>query len=149
MNNATYPSEDEIIHQRFTAYVIAAIRNQKTSWLSKKSKDAKMLVSLEEMLEYGEFDPAFIAEGFDEENERLWDNSITLESIICNDKLLIGILKLSERERKILNLHLIQKMKHGEIADFLGLKRNTVEQAYSRLIKKLRLHMKGVRDEEF
>jgi RNA polymerase sigma factor (sigma-70 family) len=55
----------------------------------------------------------------------------------------VGILKLSDRERRILNLRMIRKMKHSEIADLLGLNSNTVEKAYERLIKKLRAHMGG------
>ena len=33
-----------------------------------------------------------------------------LEEVICSDQLLIAVLKLSDRERKILNLHLVHKM---------------------------------------
>jgi RNA polymerase sigma factor (sigma-70 family) len=134
-------SEDENIHNCFTAYVLTALRNRKTKYLVKKSRDERKTVSLEEMLAMPEVDPALIIPC--DELALILDNENTLESIICNDALLIGILKLSDRERKILNLRFIQKMKHAEIADLLGLKGKTVEKAYERLMQKLRTHMMG------
>ena len=71
-----------------------------------------------------------------------------LEEVICNDQLLVAILKLSDRERKVLNLHLVHKMKHAEIAAILGLRTNTVEQCYARTIKKLRRYMEEEGEDE-
>lgn len=146
-NKYTYLTEDENLHNRFTAYVVTAVRNQKKWYLMKNAQDEKMVVSLDEMLETHAADPAFIV--FFDELDQLFESESTLEDIICNDMLLIAILKLSDRERRILNLRLIRKMKHSEIADLLGLNLKTVEKAYERLIKKLRMHMRGGRDEEF
>jgi len=143
----TYQTEDESLHNLFTAYVVTAIRRQKAQYLMKKSREQKMVVSLDEMLESNMVDPALIT--FFDEMDRLFDSEATLENIICNDMLLIGILKLSDRERRILNLRLVRKMKHEEIADLLGLNKKTVEKAYERLIKKLRAHMRGEKGEEF
>jgi len=143
----TYQTEDESLHNLFAAYVVTAIRRQKARYLMKKSREQKMVVSLDEMLESNMVDPALIT--FFDEMDRLFDSEATLENIICNDMLLIGILKLSDRERRILNLRLVRKMKHEEIADLLGLNKNTVEKAYERLIKKLRAHMRGEKGEEF
>jgi len=143
----TYQTEDESLHNLFTAYVVTAIRRQKAQYLMKKSREQKMVVSLDELLESNKVDPALIT--FFDEMDRLFDSEATLENIICNDMLLIGILKLSDRERRILNLRLVRKMKHEEIADLLGLNKKTVEKAYERLIKKLRAHMRGEKCEEF
>jgi RNA polymerase sigma factor (sigma-70 family) len=137
-------NEDKAVENRFTAYVITAIRNQKIMYSMKNAKDIRFLQSLDEMLDHG-LHPQPLVVGF-EEYEQMLDGKSALESVICNDKLLIAILKLSDRERRILNLHLIHKMKHGEIADLLGLRQNTVEKAYSRLIGKLRGHMRGEGD---
>ncbi len=134
-------SEDENVHNRFTAYVLTALRNRRTNYLVKKSRDERNTVSLEEMLAMPEIDPALVIPC--DELALILDNESTLESVICNDALLVGILKLSDRERRILNLRFIQKMKHAEIADLLGLNGKTVEKAYERLIKKLRAHMGG------
>ena len=141
----TYQTEDESLHNLFTAYVVTAIRRQKAQYLMKKSREQKMVVSLDELLESNKVDPALIT--FFDEMDRLFDSEATLENIICNDMLLIGILKLSDRERRILNLRLVRKMKHEEIADLLGLNKKTVEKAYERLIKKLRAHMRGEKGE--
>ena len=143
----TYQTEDESLHNLFTAYVVTAIRRQKAQYLMKKSREQKMVVSLDELLESNKVDPALIT--FFDEMDRLFDSEATLENIICNDMLLIGILKLSDRERRILNLRLVRKMKHEEIADLLGLNKKTVEKAYERLINKLRAYMRGEKGEEF
>jgi RNA polymerase sigma factor (sigma-70 family) len=137
-------SEDENIHNRFTAYVVTALRNQKMQYMMKQSRYERQTVSLDEMLEMPEI-PAALMAPFDDMVNML-DNDSALESIICNDTLLTGILKLSDRERRILNLRMLHKMKHAEIADLLGLNLKTVEKAYERLIKKLRVHMGGVTD---
>lgn len=84
---------------------------------------------------------------YEDEVERIFRNG-ALEEVICNDQLLVAVLKLSDRERKILNLHLVHKMKHAEIAAILGLRTNTVEQCYSRTIKKLRRYMEEEGEDE-
>jgi RNA polymerase sigma factor (sigma-70 family) len=139
-------SEDESVHNRFTAYVVTALRNQKVKYLTRKSRYEKKTVSLDEMLAMPATDHALIAS--DDGIARILDSEDTLESVICNDALLIGILKLSDRERRILNLRMLQKMRHAEIADLLGLNVKTVEKAYERLIKKLRAHMGGDKSNE-
>ena len=135
--------DDERLHGQFTAYFITALRRSKTKYLIKKHPDRQNVVSLDELLERpsGERLPepliTYPADGISLED--------ALEEVICNDKLLMAILKLSDRERKILNLHLVHKMKHAEIASILGLRKNTVEQAYARTIRKLRGDMEGGR----
>ena len=138
--------DDERLHGQFTAYFITALRRRKTKYLMKKHQDRQNVVSLDELLErpLGERLPealiTYPTDGFSLED--------ALEDIICNDKLLVAILKLNDRERKILNLYLVHKMKHAEIASILGLRKNTVEQAYARTIRKLRHDLEGGRQDE-
>lgn len=135
--------DDERLHAQFTAYFITALRRSKTKYLMKKHRDRQNVVSLDELLERpsGERLPepliTYPADEFSLED--------ALEDIICNDKLLVAILKLNDRKRKILNLRLVHKMKHAEIASILGLRKGTVEQAYIRTIRKLRRDLEGGR----
>lgn len=139
-------AEDERLHNQFTAYILTALRRRKAKYLAKYFLDRRMVTSLDELLDRQEELPGepldkSLAVYEDEVEQILREGA--LEEVICNDQLLIAILKLSDRERKILNLHLVHKMKHSEIAAILGLRQNTVEQCYSRTIKKLRRYMEG------
>lgn len=143
-------AEDERIHNQFTAYFLTALRRRKAKYLAKYYEHQRMVTSLDELLDRQEELPG---EPLDEKLTFYQDEvdfilrEGALEEVICSDQLLVAILKLSDRERKILNLHLVHKMKHAEIAAILGLRQNTIEQCYSRTIKKLRRYMEGEEDE--
>ena len=128
-------AEDERLHNQFTAYFLTALRRRKGKYLMKYYEHQRMVTSLDELLDR------------QEEVERILRDG-ALEEVICSDQLLIAVLKLSDRERKILNLHLVHKMKHAEIAAILGLRTNTVEQCYARTIKKLRRYMEEEGEDE-
>ena len=134
---------DEQVYHAFTKYVQLAIEGGKKNYIAKKYRS--QMLSLDELLEKD--DSLLAAE--DPEFELVLDHMESLEQVICNDALLVAILRLSDRERRIMNLRLLHKMKHREIADLLGITSNTVEQSYARSIKKLREYMKEGRDEKF
>lgn len=138
-----YGQTDEQAYASFTNYVKKAIEGGRKRYIAKKYRSK--MVSLEELLSRD--DPALAVE--DPELELVLDNMESLEQVICNDALLVAILRLSDRERRIMNLRLVHKMKHREIADLLGVTTNTVELCYARSIKKLREYLKEDRDEEF
>lgn len=147
----TEDAEDERLHNQFTAYFLTALRRRKAKYLMKYYEHQRMVTSLDELLDRQEEMPGgsldkSLAVCEDEVEHILRDWA--LEEVICNDQLLVAILKLSDRERKILNLHLVHKMKHAEIAAILGLRQNTVEQCYSRTIKKLRRYMEEEGEDE-
>lgn len=142
-NTYVNQNEDEIL-ARFTGYVTTALRNGKIRYLSRKSRDSRNL-SLDELLDHVDepdiqSDPELITyNSFDS----LCNNEATLEDMISNDSLLIAILKLNDRERRIINLYLLQKMKVSDIADLLDMKKKTAERCYERAIKKIRSHLEG------
>lgn len=149
-NIQTEEAEDERLHNQFTAYFLTALRRRKAKYLLKYYEHQRMVTSLEELLDRQEELPGEPLDEkltFHQDEVDLIFQEGALEEVICGDQLLVAILKLSDRERKILNLHLIHKMKHAEIAAILGLRQNTVEQCYSRTIKKLRRYMEGEEDE--
>lgn len=142
----TYPAstEDDLLHGRFTAYVVAAVRNNKIRYLTKKNRN-RMELSLDDLLEHVtetdlQADPSLVSDNL---IDGILEEKLELEQLICNDALLIALLTLNERERRILNLHLLQKMKFGEVANLLDLKKKTVEKCYERAIKKIRKHFEG------
>lgn len=134
-------TEDQNIQNCFTAYIIKSFRNQRIQYWKKQQREAKRLVSLDEMLEQPKDNSSLIIP-FDN-MERLVDKENSLENVICNKALLACITNLSERDRKIINLRIIYNMKHTDIAKRLGIKAKTVEKAYERLIKKMRTSLEG------
>lgn len=132
---------DDELYAQFTKYVKRAIEGCRAKYIKKCFHVRATSASLEELLA-GE-DPILAAD--DPELELVLDNMESLEQMICNDALLVAILRLSDRERRVMNLHLVHKMKHREIADLLGVTVNTIELCYARSIKKLREYLKEER----
>ena len=138
-------NEDEV-HYRFTAYVVTAIRRSKMRYLVKKRKYESVLLSLDQLLEdsgdWIQLDADSMADStYSTDFQEIFETG-ALEEIIGNDALLAAVLKLCDRERKILNLRLLQDMKHEEIGDLLGIKKATAEKCYQRALAKLRAYMK-------
>jgi len=131
-------NKDSKLRNEFTAYVEKAIWRTKAKYLYKKYEYEREMLLLDK-LEWDKFvdTTELVPFSFDEIDEESIINSIE------NDNLLISILKLSEKERKILNLHAVYKMKHIEIADTLGLSKTAVEKKYQRTIEKIRKDMRG------
>lgn len=144
-------AEDERLHNQLTAYFLTALRRRKGKYLMKYYEHQRMVTSLDKLLDRQEEMPGGPLDKnlavYEDEVERILRDG-ALEEVICSDQLLIAVLKLSDRERKILNLHLVHKMKHAEIAAILGLRTNTVEQCYARTIKKLRRYMEEEGEDE-
>jgi len=135
---------DSDVRNVFTAYVTKSLSRCKIKYLSKKYEYEKEFLFLDKV-EWDKFvdKTELVPFSFDEMDEQSIIDSIE------NDNLLISILKLNEKERKILNLHAVYKMKHFEIADILGMRKNAVEQCYRRLIMKIKDDMRGENDEQF
>jgi len=130
--------KDSDVRNVFTAYVEKALSRCRVKYLYKKYEYENEFLFLDKV-EWDKFvdETDIVPFSFDEINEESIINSIE------NDNLLISILKLNEKERKILNLHAVYKMKHLEIADILGMSKNAVEKNYQRAIEKIRKEMRG------
>jgi len=131
-------NKDSKLRNEFTAYVEKAIWRTKAKYLYKKYEYEREMLLLDK-LEWDKFvdTTELVPFSFDEIDEESIINSIE------NDNLLISILKLSEKERKILNLHAVYKMKHMEIADTLGMSESAVQKNYQKNIEKIRKEMRG------
>ena len=132
----------QIFDEGLIQYVEKALSRCRVKYLYKKYEYENEFLFLDKV-EWDKFvdETDIVPFSFDEIDEESIINSIE------NDNLLISILKLNEKERKILNLHAVYKMKHLEIADILGMRKNAVEQCYRRLIKKIKDDMRGEIDE--
>ena len=137
-------ANDADVRNVFTAYVESAISRCKTRYLYKKYEYEKEMLLLDK-LEWDKFvdTTELVPFSFDEMDEESIIDSIE------NDNLLISVLKLSEKERKILNVHAVYKMKHSEIADILEMSQSSVQKSYQRTIAKIKNDMRGGFNEKF
>lgn len=136
-NIETCQTEDDRIQNQFTAYLCKTIHGTRQRFLMQRHNNVQSWEEFDDSLfERGELCSSSLFAESMEDKVPVTDKN--LEDMISSNALLLGILKLSERERKVLYLHTICHLKHREIADFLGLKEPTVKQCYSNLIRKLK-----------
>ena len=137
-------ANDTELRNVFTAYVVKALERAKVRYLVKKYEYERKIILFDsfegdKFAENVDLVP-FSFEDFKEQN---------IIDSIENDSLLISILKLKEKERKVLNLHAVYKMKHTEIADILGVSVSSVEKTYQRVLAKIKDDMRGNKNGKF
>ena len=125
-------SEDDILHNRFTAYLITALRNRKTQYLRQKYK----LQILELSLDTPELLSELLSDG-----ELL--TGLPVIDILENCTLQKALSQTKERELHILFARVLYGQPFADIADELGLKVKTVTSIYYRLIERLRTELRG------
>lgn len=140
-NHYAQLTEDENAQNRFTAYLIKALSGRRNRYLKNKAAQER-IISLEEIT----FAEDLQDESAIEEIEQVGCMD-DLESMLSSDRLLIAVLSLSERERQVLNMRLVQEMKNRQIAEALGMSISGIEKCYARMMFKLRKRMGGGNDE--
>ena len=122
-NNIT---EDEILQNQFTAYVSLAIRRQRMHYIQKKKRidDTELLFSPLHTSIPVEDDP--------------------FEKLLEYDALRNALHQLREKEREIVLARVIEEKPFTEIAQEMGITYKVVTQLYYRVMKRLKVHMKGV-----
>ena len=125
---------DDVLQNRFTAYLLTAVQRKKTEYVNRKNNQAHLRI-LEECIT--------IESGFDLEQEALKD--IPLQFKLQNDDLLHAITQLSDRERYVFFKRTVDEENYTEIARALGMSYKSVAAVFYRTLDKLRKIMKGNR----
>ncbi|MDE6774863.1 MAG: sigma-70 family RNA polymerase sigma factor [Ruminococcus sp.] len=74
----------------------------------------------------------------DEETERIPDSSVNVENVIIQDSMASLTEKLSDSDRKIIELRFNEQMPWREVAEHLSLTETTVRKRFERARKKLK-----------
>ncbi len=135
-NNNQGQTEDEILQNKFTAYVAIAVRRKKQAYLSKLFKYQEMICTLEE-LDREEFSQS--------ESSAL--DGLPIFMRLQNEALLDALLTLSDREQFIFLNYALQKKSLTDLSLELGLSYKGAAAVYYRATQKIRKRMMGGKNE--
>ena len=126
-------SEINVLQNKFTAYLLKAIRRQKCDYHKKRIRQQAHEVLIDcqvrEPIDEGTFDPMM--------------DSLSPMMQIEDLALLQALNRLTIRERYILFEHILNERSYEELAKPLGLRYSGVSTAYRRIIQKLRKELGG------
>lgn len=124
--------QDEILLNRFTAYLLSGVQRRKAQYIDSKVKEQQISVLIEERA---------VDKTFDLEQETL--QGIPLYMRLQNEKLYASLGQLSERERYVFFNRALDERSLDELASELGLSYKGVAAIYYRAIQKIKKKMKG------
>jgi len=134
-NRNTGTSEDEILQNEFTAYLLVAVQREKKAYLEKRDRRYRIEVSVEDLEHlYCQYEADFY-------------NHLPLMQQIENLFLLRALIEAGERDRYIFLAHVLGRRKFAELGAELGISHKAVSNAYYRFIERLRRPMKEVKEE--
>ena len=142
----------ESVQNRFTAYLVAAVTNQRIHYMKYKKHLQEAEAVQSDLLEknYLDFDTQYHdyigtqTEFIMEDWERLEELLVMLES----EKLFKAVNRLKERERKLLFARVFGELTFAELGSKFGMKPKQAEMAYYYVIRKLRKELEA-RNGEF
>ena len=124
--------QDEIIQNRFTAYLLSAVQRRKAQYIDTLMKVQQTSTLIEETVMDIEFDL---------EGEA--SQGIPLYMRLQNEKLFLSLSRLTERERYVFFTRALDERSLDELASELGLSYKGVAAIYYRTIQKIKKSMKG------
>ena len=120
---------------QFTAYLLAAIRNYKRTYLKKYTDTMLLEQSLER---YTECSSSVTCEASELSGETDLFSGLPLAQQLENGRLLTALQHLGERERYIFLSKVLDEKSLSEIARTLGITYGAAAMSYHRTIKRLR-----------
>lgn len=127
-------SENDILQNQFTAYLLTAVKRHKVSYLRRSSRQK----SVETSLELKDLDLFFT------EDSDLFRTLSLLEQIE-NPMLHAALLQARERERYVFLTRALDERSFTELAQELGISYKAATHLYYRFLEKLRKQMGGDR----
>lgn len=125
-------TEDEILRNRFTAYLLTAIQRRRKDYLQHLMKN----MEIGGLLESREGD-----EYYDIEDEELAEMPLMMK--LENQELLLALQQLGERERYVLLNRVLEEKSFEMLSLELGLTYKGVSAIYYRAVQKVKKRMRG------
>lgn len=140
------------VQNRFTAYLVAAVINQRIHYMERKKQQQKVEAIQLDLLEnkYFDFDTQY-HDYIGEQTEFIledWKRHEELLFMLESEKLFRAVNRLKERERKLLFARVFGELTFAELGSKFGMKPKQAEMAYYYVIRKLRKELE-VRNGEF
>lgn len=123
--------QDEILQNRFTSYLLAAVHRRRAQYIDEEVKAQKISSLMEERT---------IDSTFDLDEEAL--SEIPLYMRLQNEKLFWALSTLTERERYVFFACALEEKDYEKLATELGLSYKGVAAIYYRAIQKIKKKMK-------
>lgn len=123
---------DEILQNRFTAYLLSAVQRRRLAYLDAKVKECQISSLDEKICEDRKFDL---------DREALKNFPLLMK--LQNEKLFQSLDELSERERYVLFNRALDEKSFEKLGIELGLSYKGVAAIYYRTIQKVKKKMKG------
>lgn len=123
---------DEILQNKFTAYVATAVQRKKAAYIDSAMKSLQASLLIEETVTDNTFD--LEAEALKE---------VPLFMKLQNEKLFAALSELTERERYVFFNRALDEMSLEELACKLELSYKGVAAVYYRTVQKIKKKMKG------
>lgn len=141
----------DTVQNRFTAYLVAAVTNQRIHYMERKKFLKEMEAVQPDILEkkYLDFEEQYYGyvgeqtEFIMEDWERFEELMVMLES----EKLFKAVNRLKEHERKLLFARIFGELTFAELGKKFGMKPKQAEMAYFYIIRKLRKGLEAKKDE--
>lgn len=125
--------EAENLQNRFTAYLVTAVRRRKTAYLNQRNKVIQMEYHIDEE-----------RRNFESDVQRDLINELPLLMRLENDSLMCALKHLSERERYVFLGRALDETSFEELAAELGVSYKGVAAIYYRTIRKIQNYMREV-----
>ena len=125
--------EVEKLQNRFTAYLVTAVRRKRAAYMNQRNKLIQMEYAAE--LDNWNYQAGVYHDMFEE---------LPLLMHLENDRLFYALKYLNERERYIFLERVLNEMSFEELAAELGLSYKGVAAIYYRTVQKIKKQMKGM-----
>lgn len=125
--------EEEILRNRFTAYITSAVRRHRAAYIQKVQKHQLEISLIDAMLEDTPVNM---------EEKAMADVPLLMK--LENDSLARAMLQLSDRERQVFMARVLEERSFESLAEELGLGYKGVSAIYYRAIQKIKKHMREV-----
>lgn len=125
-------TEDEILRNRFTSYLMIAIQRRRKDYLQHQLRDMEIT---------GLMDSIEADEQYDIEEEALSEMPLMMK--LENQELLLALQMLGERERYVLLNRALEEKSFDMLSMELGMTYKGVSAIYYRAVQKVRNRMRG------
>ena len=125
-------NENEIIQNKFTAYLLRAVKRRRALYIEQAVHEAEAIEKAEE---------AFVEKPFDLEDEAFKDAPVYMK--LQNEKLYEALLQLSEREQYVFFNRVLDEKTFDQLAVEMGLSYKCVSTVYYRAVQRIKKRMRG------
>lgn len=125
-------NEDEIVQNKFTAYLLCAVKRRKALYIDQAVREMQVIEKMGD---------AFQEKEFILEDEAFKDAPVYMK--LQNEKLYEALFQLSEREQYVFFNRVLDEKSFDELASEMGLSYKCVSTVFYRAVQRIKKRMRG------